>query len=74
MINPKMNGPCKGCTKRTTSPNCHDPKICEEWAKHLEARDQYYKMCEEFKRKNAQFIGYMREDKDKRERKNRFKR
>jgi len=74
MINPKKNGPCKGCTERSVSPNCHDPNICEKWAIHVAECDEHYKMCEERRRKNAQFLGYMHEDKNKRERMKRYKR
>ena len=27
----KAGGPCRGCERRTVSPNCHDPERCEDW-------------------------------------------
>lgn len=27
-----QRSPCLGCAKRTMT--CHDPKVCEEWAKY----------------------------------------
>lgn len=34
---------CLGCKKRSIEPNCHNPEICEEWAKEEAAKAERYK-------------------------------
>ena len=38
---------CYQCTNRTTNPNCHNPKLCEKWAAHIERQKRIYAEREE---------------------------
>lgn len=38
---------CIGCKKRSIEPNCHNPEICEEWAKEEAKKQERYKKKQE---------------------------